>query len=68
MRSPHSRLWNFELLADGSDGSLFDFPVTRNAGYLPAVRVDPNGVRAALTVKNTGVLAQMALQVGELHP
>ena len=63
-----SRLWNFELPADGSDGSFFDFPMTRDAGYLSALRVEPDGVRAALTVQNTGILVQVALQVGEFHP
>jgi hypothetical protein len=61
-------LWNFQLLADGSDGSFFDFPMTRDAGYLSALRIEPNGVRAAFTVQNTGMLPQVALQVGEFHP
>jgi hypothetical protein len=56
------------LLADGSDGSIFDFPMARDAGYLSTLRVEPNGVRAALTVRNTGVVAHVALQVDEFHP
>lgn len=39
-----------------------------DTGYLSALRVEPNRVRAALTVQNTRMLAQVALQVGELHP
>ncbi len=58
----------FELLADGSDGSFFDFTMTRDAGYLSALRINPHGVRTAFTVQHTGVVVQMALQIGELHP
>ncbi|MGB7553694.1 MAG: hypothetical protein WBM04_04930 [Candidatus Korobacteraceae bacterium] len=63
-----SRLWNFELLADDPDGSFFDFTMTRDAGYLSALRISPNGVRTAFTVHHTGVVVQMALQIDELHP
>ena len=56
------------MFADGPNGSFFDFPMAGDTGYLSALRVEPNSVRAALTVQNTRMLAQVALQVGELHP
>lgn len=55
--------WNFELFANGANRSFFDLPMARHAGNLPALRVEPDGMRAALTVEDAAVLAQVTLQV-----
>jgi hypothetical protein len=61
------RLWDFELLADRLDSALLDFSMARHAGYLPVLGVEPDAVRASLTIKNAEGLAKVALQAGELH-
>lgn len=66
-RQGSSRLWNVQLLTDGANRSLFDLSMSRDAGYLAALRVDPNAVRATLTVGNTRLATEIALQIGKLH-
>jgi len=65
--SPASRLRNFELFTDGADRPFLDFAMARHAGNLPALRVEPNGMGAALTEDGATLLAQVALQVRKLH-
>lgn len=62
-----SGLRNFELLADGSDRVFFDFPVAGYAGDLAAIRVQPDGMRPALAIENATFLAEVAVQVRQLH-
>ena len=62
-----SGLCDFQLLADGPHGSLFDFAVTRNAGNFPGLRIQPDRVGAAFAVENATVVSKMPFEVGELH-
>lgn len=65
--SPGSRLWNFELFADGAHRPLLDFTMAWHAGDLPALRIEPDGVRAALPKQEAALLAQVALQLRQFH-
>ena len=59
--------WDFELLADRADRVLFDFTMTRDAGDLAVLRVEPDAMRASLAIRDAGMLAKVTLQVGQLH-
>ena len=60
-------MWDFKLLANGSDGPLFDFTMAGHAGNLAPRRMVPDAVGAAFAIKNTAVSAEVLLQGGQLH-
>ena len=64
---PGSRLWNLELFADSADRPFLNFAMTRDAGNLPALRVEPNSMGAALSEEDATLLTQVSLQVRKLH-
>ena len=49
-RFPGSRFGNFKLSADCADRARLDFSMTGNTGDLVILGIEPDGVRAALTV------------------
>src|SRR5438552_6032337 len=49
-QSQNSRTRNFQLSANGPDGAFLDFTVTWHARDLPVRRVQPDAVKAALTM------------------
>ena len=62
-----SGLRNFKLLANCANCPLFDFPMAGDAGDLALRGVQPYGVPATLTIKETPPFAQVPLQVNPLH-
>jgi hypothetical protein len=62
-----SGLWNFKLLANCANCPVFDFPMAGYAGDLALRGVQPYGVPATLTIKETPPFAQVPLQVNPLH-
>lgn len=47
------------MFANGPDCALFDFAMTGNAGGLTGLRLEPNAMRASLTIKNAGMLTKV---------
>jgi hypothetical protein len=62
-----SRLRNFELFTDCADRPFLDFVMTRDTSDLALRRVQPYGVSATFTIKQTTLFAQIPLQVDVLH-
>jgi hypothetical protein len=58
---------DFELLTNAVDGSFLDFPMARHARHFLICGIEPDAVRTTFSKKLTPLLAQMPLQISELH-
>lgn len=62
-----SGLRNFKLSTDCTNCSLFDFPMTGNAGDFALRGIKPYGVLATFAIQEATLCAEVPLQVNPLH-